>query len=148
MAGDSAGALLTAPISVELAKEKGEKAIAAQVLMYPWVQAIDVTCLPSYQNYAQGHPLLTKKMAYFISLAATGKLDLEQEYLSGNISHYFMNTKYWKLLEIPKNAKCKNPLKQTPGKLPTQFLETVVDSRFSPLLAESLERQGWIQTVL
>ena len=128
MAGDSAGALLTAPISVELAKEKGEKAIAAQVLMYPWVQAIDVTCLPSYQNYAQGHPLLTKKMAYFISLAATGKLDLEQEYLSGNISHYFMNTKYWKLLEISKNAKCKNPLKQTPGKLSTQFLETVVDS--------------------
>ena len=126
---------MTAPNSVELAKEKREK-------------AIDVTCLPSYQNYAQGHPLPTKKMAYFISLAATGKLDLEQEYLSGNISHYFMNTKYWKLLEIPKNAKCKNPLKQTPGKLPTQFLETVVDSRFSPLLAESLERQGWIQTVL
>ena len=75
-----------------------------------------------------------------MSLAATGKPDLEVEYLSGNISHHFMNTKYWKFLEIPENSQCNNPLEQTTGKLPTQFLETVVDSRFSPLLAESLER--------
>ena len=72
MAGDSAGALLTAAISVELAKEKREKAIAAQVLMNPWLQAIDVTCLPSYQNYAQGHPLLTKKMAFYLTCMQQG----------------------------------------------------------------------------
>ena len=140
IAGDSAGGLLAAAVSVELAKEKREKTIAAQLLINPWLQGIDVTCLPSYQEHSKGFLLRKVDIVYYFSLAATGKPDLEQEYFSGNISRYFMNTKYWKFLEIPENSQCKNLLEQTIAKLPTQFLETVVDSRFSPLLAESLER--------
>ena len=140
IAGDSAGGLLAAAISVELAKEKREKAIAAQVLINPWLQAIDVTCLTSYQEHSKGFLLRKVDALYYFSLAATGKPDMEKEYFSSNVSRHFMNTKYWKFLEIPENSQCKNLLGQTTAKLPTQFLETVVDSRFSPLLAESLER--------
>ena len=139
LGGDSAGGLLAAAVSLELVKENRGNHITAQLLFYPWLQSIDVTCLPSYRDYSQGFTLSKEEMACFSSLVVTGKPDFIQVYVSGNISRYFMHTPYWKFLQIPESSHCTIPSEKTSENLPPQFIQTVVDFRLSPLLADTLE---------
>ena len=139
LGGDSAGGLLAAAVSLELVKENRGNHITAQLLFYPWLQSIDVTCLPSYRDYSQGFTLSKEEMACFSSLVVTGKPDFIQVYVSGNISRYFMHTPYWKFLQIPESSHCTIPSEKTSENLPPQFIQMVVDFRLSPLLADTLE---------
>ena len=86
LAGDSAGGLLSAAISLEFAKITTPSKIAAQVLMYPWLQLIDVVCLPSYKAYSKGFTLSDRGMGRFGSAVAMGTIDMAPEYLVGNVS--------------------------------------------------------------
>ena len=139
LGGDSAGGLLATAVSLELVKENRSDHIAAQLLIYPWLQSIDITCLPSYRDYSQGFMLSNEIMAFFSSLVVTRKPDFIQAYVSGNISRYFMHTPYWKFLQIPESSHCTIPSEKTSENLPPQFIQTVVDFRLSPLLADTLE---------
>jgi acetyl esterase/lipase len=136
LAGDSAGGLLSSAISLEFAKLTGPNKIAAQVLIYPWVQSIDFVCLPSYQTYKDGFALSDKSMAYYASYATMGDSSMVLEYLSGNVSQYFMHTPYWKYLAELSN--CEIPTVKSKVNLPSSFVEKVTDPRLSPLLADDV----------
>ena len=136
LAGDSAGGLLSAAISLEFAKLARPSKISAQVLLYPWLQSIDVVCLPSYQAYKDGFALPEKAMAYYDSCVTMGNTSMVPEYLSGNVSRYFMQTPYWKYLAEISN--CKIRTERSKVHLPSNFVEKVTDPRLSPLLAEDL----------
>ena len=135
--GDSAGGLLAAAISLEFAKITIHRNIVAQVLIYPWLQSIDIICLPSYKKYKQGFSLSDKTMAFFASAVTMGNKDMIPQYLNGNVSQYFMQTPYWKYLAEISN--CKIPNKNSAIiNLPSEFIKKVTDPRMSPLLANDL----------
>ena len=137
LAGDSAGGLLSAAISLEFAKlTNAPSKIAAQVLIYPWLQSIDVVCLPSYKAYGKGFALSDIGMAQFGSAAAIGNIDMVPEYLVGNVSQYFMQTPYWKYLA--EHSSCKIPTEKSTINLPSNFVDKVTDPRLSPLLADDV----------
>ena len=136
LVGDSAGGLLSAAISLEFAKLAKPNKISAQVLIYPWVQAIDVVCLPSFKAYNEGFILSIEDMAMFGSAVTMGNWDMVPEYLAGNVSRYFMQTPYWKYLAEISN--CEIPTEKSMVNLPSDFVEKVTDPRLSPLLAEDL----------
>ena len=139
LAGDSAGGLLSAAISLEFAKlANAPSKIAAQVLIYPWLQSIDVVCLPSYKAYRKGFTLSDGGMAVFGSAAAMGNIDMVPEYLVGNVSQYFMQTPLWKYLE--ELSSCKPPSVKSAVDLPSSFVDKVTDPRLSPLLADDVSR--------
>jgi acetyl esterase/lipase len=134
--GDSSGGLLSAAISLEFAKLVRPRKIAAQVLIYPWLQTIDMVCLPSYKAYREGFALSDKSMAFYASVATVGSQDMVPEYLAGNVSRYFMQTPYWKYLAEISN--CEIPTEKSKFNLPSNFVEKVTDPRLSPLLAADL----------
>ena len=136
LAGDSAGGLLSAAISLEFAKLARPSQISAQVLIYPWLQSIDVLCLPSFQAYKDDFALSEKAMAYYGSHVTMGSSSMVLEYLSGNVSRYFMQTPYWKYLAEISN--CEIPTEKSMVHLPSNFVEKVTDPRLSPLLAEDI----------
>ena len=136
LAGDSAGGLLSAAISLEFAKITTPSKIAAQVLINPWVQSIDAVCLPSYKAYGKGFALSDIGMAQFGSAATMGNLDMVPEYLVGNVSRYFMQTPYWKYLA--ELANCYLPTEESVIDLPSNFVEKVTDPQLSPLLADDV----------
>ena len=134
--GDSSGGLLSAAVSLEFAKLASPRKIAAQVLIYPWLQTIDTVCLPSYKAYREGFALSDKSMAFYASAATVGSRNMVPEYLAGNVSQYFMQTPYWKY--VAEISNCKIPTKKSKVNLPSNFVEKVTDPRLSPLLAEDL----------
>ena len=137
LAGDSAGGLLSAAISLEFAKlTNAPSKIAAQVLIYPWLQSIDVVCLTSYKAYGKDFALSDTLMAQFGSAAAMGNIDMVPEYLVGNVSQYFMQTPYWKYLA--ELSSCTIPTEKSTIDLPSNFVDKVTDPRLSPLLADDV----------
>lgn len=136
LAGDSAGGLLSAAISLEFAKLTTPSKIAAQVLVNPWLQLIDVVCLHSYKAYGKGFALSDIAMAQCGSAVTMGNLDMVSEYLVSNVSRYFMQTSYWKYLA--ELSSCKLPTEKLVIDLPSSFVDKVTDPRLSPLLAEDV----------
>ena len=136
LAGDSAGGLLSAAISLEFAKITTPSKIAAQVLIYPWLQLIDMVCLPSYKAYSKGFGLSHIGLAHYGSAVAIGNLDMVEEYLVGNVSQYFMQTPYWKYLA--ELSSCKLSTEKSVIDLPSDFVDKVTDQRLSPLLADDV----------
>jgi acetyl esterase/lipase len=139
IAGDSAGGQLAAAISLEFAKQNRSSELVGQVLIYPWLQLIDTLCLPSYQANKRGFQMSEEETAYFMSIATVGNGDMEQEYLVGNVTRYFMKTPFWQFLEIPESSNCEVYRDNTDITLPSDYVSTVTDPRMSPLLAESVE---------
>ena len=137
LAGDSGGGLLSAAISLEFAKlTNAPSKIAAQVLIYPWLQSIDVVCLPSYKAYGKGFALSDLMMAVCGSAVAMGNMDMVPEYLVSNVSRYFMQTPYWKYLA--ELSSCKIQTEKSTIDLPPSFVDKVTDPRLSPLLADDV----------
>lgn len=139
IAGDSAGGQLTAAISIEFAKQNKSSKLVGQILIYPWLQVIDILCLPSYHQNKRGFQMDEKETAYYMSLVTMGSDEMHQEYIVGNVTKYFIKTPYQKYLEIPENC---DVLKENPHEnisLPSEFVSRVTDPRLSPLLAENLE---------
>jgi acetyl esterase/lipase len=139
LAGDSAGGQLAAAISLEFANQNRSSELVGQVLIYPWLQLIDVLCLPSFQKYKQGFQMDEKQTAYFMSIATMGNEDMKPEYLAGNVTRYFMRTQFWQFLEIPETSHCEVYKDNTNITLPPDFVSKVTDPRLSPLLAKSVE---------
>ena len=139
IAGDSAGGLLAAAVSLEFVRQDRSSALVAQVLIYPWLQFIDTICLPSFQKYKQGFQMDEKMVSYTMSAITVGDGHMAQEYLNGNVARYFMKTPYWQYLEIPDDSNCESYKDSTDVTLPLEFVNTVTDPRLSPLLAENLE---------
>ena len=139
IAGDSAGGQLTAAITLEFAMQNRSSQLAAQVLIYPWLQLIDILCLPSFQKYDKGFQFNVKETAYFMSVVVMGNDSMHQTYLVGNVTRYFMKTPYWQFLEIPDTSNCDIYKDNADVLLPPDFVRKVTDRRFSPLLAKSLE---------
>ncbi|XP_046856198.1 arylacetamide deacetylase-like 2 [Xenia sp. Carnegie-2017] len=135
--GESAGGLLSQAVSLKLANHPQiPNKIAAQVLNYPWLQLIDMFCLPSYELYSEGFTLPVQVLANMASAATMGNAEMVPMYISGNVSKYFMQTKHWKYLA--PLSKCKlNPTKDKIT-LPKTFIEKVTDQYLSPLLADDL----------
>ncbi|XP_046854548.1 arylacetamide deacetylase-like 2 [Xenia sp. Carnegie-2017] len=135
--GESAGGLLAQAVSLKLANHPQiPNRIAAQVLLYPWFQLIDMFCLPSYKLYSEGFVVSDRITAYCVSALTMGNDEMVPMYISGNVSKYFMQTKYWKYLA--PLSKCKlNPTKDNIT-LPKIFIEKVTDQYLSPLLADDL----------
>ena len=139
LAGDSAGGQLAAAISLEFAKQNRSSELVGQVLIYPWLQLIDNLCLPSYQTNKRGFQMDEEQTAYFMSVATVGNGDMQQEYLVGNVTRYFMKTPFWRFLEIPKTSNCDVYKDNINVTLRSDFVSKVTDPRLSPLLAESVE---------
>ncbi|XP_028395224.1 arylacetamide deacetylase-like [Dendronephthya gigantea] len=139
LAGDSAGGLLTAAISNEFAKQNRSSNLVGQILIYPWLQIIDILCLPSYHQNKQGFQMDEKETAYFMSLVAMGSDKMYQEYIVGNVTKYFTKTQYQKYLQIPKTCDVLTENTNENINLPSEFVSMVTDPRLSPLLEENLE---------
>ena len=139
LAGDSAGGQLAAAVSLEFAKQNRSSELVGQVLIYPWLQFIDNLCLLSYQTNKQGFQMDKEQTAYFMSVVTVGNGDMQQEYLVGNVTQYFMKTPFWRFLDIPKTSNCEIYKDNTDVTLPSDFVRIVTDRRLSPLLAKSVE---------
>ena len=139
IAGDSAGGQLAAAISLEFANQNRSSELVGQVLIYPWLQLIDTLCLPSFQKNKRGFQMDEEQTAYFTSVVSVGNGDMQQEYLVGNVTRYFMRTPFWQFLEIPETSNCDVYKDNTDITLPPDFVNKVTDRRLSPLLAESVE---------
>ena len=75
-------------------------------------------------------------MAYYASYATMGDSSMVLEYLSGNVSQYFIHTPYWKYLAELSN--CEIPTVKSKVNLPSSLVEKVTDPRLSPLLADDV----------
>ncbi|NXJ91733.1 ADCL4 protein, partial [Corythaixoides concolor] len=138
--GDSAGGTFTANICQELVKRRDIPKIRAQVLIYPFLQALNFN-LPSHQKNAFIAFLSRERTIHFILKYLNKDCSMKEAILAGSHVPKSMNLKYRKWINpdlIPEVFKLgyKPPL-------PTSFLPQVheetkelFETRFSPLLAE------------
>ncbi|KFP28605.1 Arylacetamide deacetylase-like 4, partial [Colius striatus] len=138
--GFSVGGTFTAYVCQELVNRKDIPKICAQVLICPFLQALNLQ-LPSYQKNAFTAILSQKRLARFILKYLNKDCSMAEALLAGSHVPESMNLKYRKWINpdlIPEALKLgyKPPL-------PTSFLPQVHEeikelweTRFSPLLAE------------
>ncbi|NXF55221.1 ADCL4 protein, partial [Oceanites oceanicus] len=138
--GDSAGGTFTASICQELVNRRDIPKICAQVLIYPFLQALNFN-LPSHQKNAFVGFLSREHIVRFILKYLEKDWSMKEAILAGSHVPENMNLKYRKWIYpdlIPEIFKLgyKAPL-------PTSFLPQVheetkelFETRLSPLLAE------------
>ncbi|KFQ15052.1 Arylacetamide deacetylase-like 4, partial [Leptosomus discolor] len=138
--GDSIGGTFTAGVCQELVNRRDLPKIRAQVLIYPFLQALNFN-LPSYQKNAFTAFLSRERTVHFILKYLSKDSSMKEAILAGSHVPESMNSKYRKWINpdlIPEIFKLgyKPPL-------PTSFLPQVheetqelFETRFSPLLAE------------
>ncbi|NXI37318.1 ADCL4 protein, partial [Galbula dea] len=136
--GDSVGGTFAASVCQELANRRDIPKIRAQVLIYPFLQALNFN-LPSYQKNAFTVFLSRERTVHFILKYLSKDCSMKEAILAG--SHVPESLKYKKWINpdlIPDTFKLdyKPPL-------PTSFLPQVheetkemFETRLSPLLAE------------
>uniref|UniRef100_A0ACB8EDZ3 Uncharacterized protein n=1 Tax=Sphaerodactylus townsendi TaxID=933632 RepID=A0ACB8EDZ3_9SAUR len=142
VAGDSSGATMAAALCQELAVRRDVPRIQAQILLYPFLQAVDFT-LPSYQ---QNHsiPILFKKRAVklaFQYFTQAFKLDLMGVLNSAHVSEDMKaKCKKWISADlIPDEFKVRGYVPTKPAPYSEQLGELckpALETWFSPLLAE------------
>ncbi|NWS42862.1 ADCL4 protein, partial [Probosciger aterrimus] len=138
--GDSAGGTFAASVCQELGNRRDIPKICAQVLIYPFLQALNFN-LPSHQKNAFTAFLSREHIVKFILKYLKKDCCMKEAVLAGSHIPETMNLKYKKWINpdlIPEIFKLgyKPPL-------PTSFLPQVheetkelVETRLSPLLAE------------
>ncbi|NWU58006.1 ADCL4 protein, partial [Dromas ardeola] len=138
--GDSAGGTFTATVCQELVNRRDIPKIRAQVLIYPFLQALNFN-LPSHQKNAFTAFLSRERAVRFILKYLSKDCSMKDAVLAGSHVPESMNLKYSKWINpelIPEIFKVgyKPPL-------PTSFLPQVheetkelLKTRLSPLLAE------------
>ena len=138
--GDSAGGTYTTSVCQELVNRKDIPKIRAQVLIYPFLQALNFN-LPSHQKNAFTAFLSRESAVHFILKYLNKDCSMKEAILAGSHVPESMNLKYRKWINpdlIPEIFKLgyKPPL-------PTSFLPQVheetkelFETRLSPLLAE------------
>ncbi|NXD86542.1 ADCL4 protein, partial [Halcyon senegalensis] len=138
--GDSVGGNFTATVCQELVNRRDLGKIRAQVLIYPFLQALNFN-LPSYQKNAFTAFLSRERTVHFLLKYLNKDCSMKEAILAGSHVPERMNLKYRKWINpdlIPEVFKRGyKPLS------PTLFLPEVhektkelLETRLSPLLAE------------
>ncbi|XP_053137318.1 arylacetamide deacetylase-like 4 [Hemicordylus capensis] len=141
ISGDSSGATLAAAVCQELVKRTDLPKVRAQILLHPFLQAVDFN-LPSYQQNAFA-PMISKNTILKVGLKYLGKdWSLLQVAMKGSHVPEDMRIK-WKTWinpdHIPKRFKSRGYKPAPPTPFSPKVLEQsneFFDTTFSPLLAE------------
>ncbi|XP_066493554.1 arylacetamide deacetylase-like 3 [Tiliqua scincoides] len=139
--GDSTGSTYSTVLAQELVTRVDLPRFQAQILLYPFLQALDFN-LPSYQQY-HSTPTLPKKLAGQLSLRTLGKKVRDMDALMKN-AHVpeVMRVKYSKWISadlIPVEFKVKAsepPLLAPFSEELYEVCKSAFETRFSPLLAD------------
>uniref|UniRef100_A0A8C3P2J2 Alpha/beta hydrolase fold-3 domain-containing protein n=1 Tax=Cyanoderma ruficeps TaxID=181631 RepID=A0A8C3P2J2_9PASS len=138
--GDSSGGTLTAAVAQALVNRRDLPKLRAQILIYPFLQCVDLH-LPSYQQNARV-PILLKERFIVLGLKYINKDFSIFEILKGRHVTEDQRLKYQKWVSpdyIPHEFKIrgyKPPPKYLPSKEMCEAAESMFDPVFSPLLAE------------
>ncbi|RLV95613.1 hypothetical protein DV515_00012815 [Chloebia gouldiae] len=139
--GDSSGGTLTAAVAQALVNRRDLPKLRAQILIYPFLQCVDLN-LPSYQQNERV-PILLKKRTLVLGLKYVNvDLGIIEEVFKGCHVSEDRRLKYQKWVSadfIPHEFKTRG-YKPSPTHLPSkelcELVEFVFDPAFSPLLAE------------
>ncbi|KAJ6656856.1 hypothetical protein lerEdw1_003187 [Lerista edwardsae] len=139
--GDSSGGTYAAAVAQELVTRVDLPRLRAQILIYPFLQALDFN-LPSYQ---QNHscPVVSKKVALQFGFRILGKKVTGMDAIMKN-AHVSeaMRVKYCKWISadlIPAEFKLRSfepPVLAPFSEELHEMMKPVFETRFSPLLAE------------
>ncbi|NXG19578.1 ADCL3 protein, partial [Grallaria varia] len=138
--GDSAGGTYATSVCQELVHRTGIPKIRAQVLIYPFLQALNFN-LPSHQRNASIALLSRDRTVHVILKYLNKDCSLKEQILAGSHVPESMNLKYRKWISpdlIPEEFK-RGYKPPSPASFSPQVHEEVqelFESRFSPLLAE------------
>ncbi|XP_005492992.1 arylacetamide deacetylase-like 4 [Zonotrichia albicollis] len=139
--GDSSGGTLTAAVAQALVNRTDLPKLRAQILIYPFLQCVDLN-LPSYQQN-KGVPILLKERTLVLGLKYVNvDLGVIEEVFKGCHVSEDRRLKYQKWVSpdyIPHEFKTRG-YKPSPTYLPSKEVcevsEPMFDPVFSPLLAE------------
>ncbi|XP_039178228.1 arylacetamide deacetylase-like 4 [Crotalus tigris] len=153
LAGDSSGGTLVASIAQQLLMTKDLPQPRAHILIYPFLQCLDVN-LPSYQQN-QSIPLLVKKEAVRLAIVYLSGTEAGVNEIMANahVPQELM-AKYQKWISaehIPEEFKGRGYVPFVPGPFSEDLFQkykTVFDPIFSPLLAEDAVIQQFPETFL
>ncbi|XP_054031842.1 arylacetamide deacetylase-like 4 isoform X2 [Dryobates pubescens] len=138
--GDSAGGTFAASVCQELVNRREVPKICAQVLIYPFVQALNFN-LPSYQQNAFIPFLSRERTVCFILKYLQKDYSLKEAILAGSHAPESITLKYRKWINpdlIPETFKLGYKAPIPSSFLPQAYEETkeLFTTRLSPLLAE------------
>lgn len=139
--GDSSGGTLTAAVAQALVNRRDLPKLRAQILIYPFLQCVDLN-LPSYQQNERV-PILLKERTLILGLKYLNKdLSVIEQLFQGCHVSEDQRLKYQKWVSpdyIPYEFKIRG-YKPSPKHLPLKEMyevaESMFDPVFSPLLAE------------
>uniref|UniRef100_A0A8D2NXN9 Alpha/beta hydrolase fold-3 domain-containing protein n=2 Tax=Zosterops TaxID=36298 RepID=A0A8D2NXN9_ZOSLA len=139
--GDSSGGTLAAAVAQALANRRDLPKLRAQILIYPFLQCVDLN-LPSYQQNKRV-PILLKERTLILGLKYINKdLKYIEEIFKGSHVSEDQRLKYQKWVSpdyIPHEFKIRG-YRPSPKYLPLKEMyevaESMFDPVFSPLLAE------------
>uniref|UniRef100_A0A8U8BI48 Alpha/beta hydrolase fold-3 domain-containing protein n=1 Tax=Geospiza parvula TaxID=87175 RepID=A0A8U8BI48_GEOPR len=139
--GDSSGGTLTAAVAQALVNRRDLPKLRAQILIYPFLQCVDLN-LPSYQQN-KGVPILLKERTLVLGLKYINMdLGITEEIFKGCHVSEDRRLKYQKWVSpdyIPHEFKTRG-YKPSPTCLPSkefcEMAEYLFDPVFAPLLAE------------
>ena len=141
--GDSAGGNLATTISLRLQDDKFELSVKMQVLIYPFLQALDMR-LPSYIQYRHG-PLFSHSMkAFFLAIYLDGSDERLEAYLNNDhVSPAVkkMKVPYIDVTQLPSKylVSYEKPSVETGNETMWNELKAkLLNPYFSPLVAERL----------
>jgi len=144
LAGDSAGGNLAAAVSLKLRDDKFQPAIKLQVVIYPFLQALDLQ-LPSYIQFQHG-PLRTQAdMGYFIASYLEGSEERRSVYVNNNHvspSVKKMKVPYVDVTKLPSKylVGYKKPSVETGNEtMWSELKDKLLNPYFSPLVAKRLD---------
>ncbi|XP_072210729.1 arylacetamide deacetylase-like 4 [Excalfactoria chinensis] len=138
--GDSAGGTFATAACQDLLNRTDIPKIRAQLLIYPFLQAINLN-LPSHQKNASSGLLTLKRLINFILMYLRKDCSLMEDILAGSHVPESINLKYRKWIHpdlIPEKFKqrYKPPLPASYIPQVHEKMKETFEMRFSPLLAE------------
>jgi len=142
--GDSAGGNLATAVSLKLRDDTFEPAVQLQVLIYPFLQGLDLQ-LPSYIQYQHG-PLRTQSMmAFFIASYVEGSDERRSAFLNNDHvapSVKKMKEPYIDVTKLPSDfvVGYEKPSVETGNEtMWNELKDKLLNPYFSPLVAERLD---------
>ncbi|XP_066493560.1 arylacetamide deacetylase-like 4 [Tiliqua scincoides] len=139
--GDSSGGTYSTAVAQELVSRADLPRLRAQILIYPFLQALDIN-LPSYQQY-HSSPILSKKLLvifYFMNLALKPR-GVNAIMKNAHVPEA-MRVKYSKWINadlIPAEFKVKAsepPVLASFSEVLYEVCKAALETKFSPLLAD------------
>ncbi|XP_054857719.1 arylacetamide deacetylase-like 4 [Eublepharis macularius] len=141
VSGDSSGGTIAASVCQSLVHRSDLPKIRAQVLIYPYLQAVDFN-LPSYQRNSHVPLLFQNQVVQFGLQYLQKDGSLSKNILEGSHIPQEVKIKYSKWLgpeNLPEVYKWKGyrcPQPTSDSVLPFEVMKDILDTRLSPLLAQ------------